>query len=74
MATNQVNPGAHFEIIVGGTPRSYRDDLDIAVEAAKYLKSKNPTVDVSVRDIRNNVVTPVQRMSELPSSPNGKRN
>jgi hypothetical protein len=74
MTANQVNPGANFEIIVDGKPRSYRDDLDIAVEAAKYLKSKNPTVQVAVRDIRNNVVTPVQWMSELPSSPNGKRN
>ena len=25
MATNQVNPGANFEIIVGGTPKFLRD-------------------------------------------------
>jgi hypothetical protein len=42
MATNKINPGANFEIIVDGKPRSYRDNLDIAVEAAKHLKSKNP--------------------------------
>jgi hypothetical protein len=41
MATNKVNPGANFEIIVDGKPRSYRDNLDIAVEAAKHLKSKS---------------------------------
>ena len=60
MTVSQVNPGANFEITVDGKPRSYRDDLQIAVEAAKYLKVKNPNVEITIRDIRNNVVTPVQ--------------
>jgi hypothetical protein len=60
MSTNQVNPGANFEIIVDGVPRSYRDDPLIAIEAAKYLKSKNPMVEVAVRNIRTGETTPVQ--------------
>jgi hypothetical protein len=60
MSTNQVNPGANFEIVVNGKPRTNRDDQNIAVEAAQYLKSKNPNVEVAVRDIRTGEVTPIQ--------------
>jgi len=67
------SPGANFEITVDGKSRTYRDDLTIAIEAAKYLKSKNPNVEVAIRDIRTNVVTPIQWISELPSSPDGRR-
>jgi hypothetical protein len=34
--------GAQFEIRIDGTPRSYRDRKDYAMEAAEFLKSKNP--------------------------------
>jgi hypothetical protein len=34
--------GAQFEIRIDGTPRSYRDRKDYAMEAARLLKSKNP--------------------------------
>ena len=34
--------GAQFEIRIDGTPRSYRDRKDYAMEAARFLKSKNP--------------------------------
>ena len=33
--------GAQFEIRIGGTPRTYRDRKDYAMEAARFTKSKN---------------------------------
>jgi hypothetical protein len=44
------NIGANWEIVVDGKPRSYRDDLEIAREAARYLKSRNPKSEVAVRN------------------------
>ena len=32
--------GAQFEIRIDGTPRTYRDRKDFAMEAARFLKSK----------------------------------
>ncbi len=49
--------GAQFEIIVSGKPRSYRDDPVIAIEAAKYLKERQPTHEVSVRSLQDGSVT-----------------
>ena len=40
-----------WEITVDGNPRSCRDERAIAIEAAQYLKSKNPNVPVTVRDL-----------------------
>ena len=34
--------GAQFEIRIDGTPRTYRDRKDYAMEAARLIKSKNP--------------------------------
>jgi hypothetical protein len=34
--------GAKFEIRIDGTPRSYRDRKDFAMEAARLIKSKQP--------------------------------
>jgi hypothetical protein len=60
MATTGVNVGANWEITVDGKPRSYRDDPQVAVEAANYLKIKNPKSEVCVRDLRSNAVTVAQ--------------
>jgi hypothetical protein len=46
----KLNTGATWEIVIDGKPRSYRDEMDTALEAARYLKSKNPVSDVSVRN------------------------
>jgi hypothetical protein len=43
--------GARYQIIVDGTPRSYRDDKAIAIEAGLYLKEQRPTSGVIIRDI-----------------------
>jgi hypothetical protein len=34
--------GAQFEIRIDGTPRTYRDRKDYALEAARIIKSNNP--------------------------------
>ena len=51
--------GAHYEIMVDGKPRSYRDAADIAIQAAKYLKERHPMSDVLVRDMRDNSATAI---------------
>jgi len=40
--------GAEFEIL-DGTPRTYRDRKDFAMEAARFIKSKNPHSLVEVK-------------------------
>ena len=45
-----LNAGANWEIVVDGKPRSYRDDLEVARAAARYLKSKNPKSEVAIRN------------------------
>jgi hypothetical protein len=47
---------AHYAIIVDDKPLSYRDDKEIAIEAAKYLKERRPQEQVSVRDLRDDKV------------------
>ena len=42
---------ARYEITVDGKPRSNRDTKTIAIQASEYLKSKNPNVEVTVRDL-----------------------
>jgi hypothetical protein len=44
------NIGANWEIVVDGKPRSYRDDLEIAREAARYLRARNSKAEVAVRN------------------------
>jgi hypothetical protein len=52
-------PGAQFEILVDGTPRSYRDRKDIAIASAEFLKHRNPHSEVKVRDMQSGEVIPV---------------
>ena len=54
------NVGAHYEITVGNVPRTYRDRLDCATEAAVLLKWNNPHSEVAVRDLRTNERTVIQ--------------
>ena len=44
---------------IDGTPRSYRDRKDYAMEAARLIKSKNPHSMVEVKDIQSGDVTAV---------------
>ena len=51
--------GAQFEIRIDGMPRSYRDRKDYAMEAASFLKSRNPHSVVEVKDLKCGEVTAV---------------
>ena len=51
--------GAEYEIRIDGTPRSYRDRKDYAMEAARLIKSKNPHSMVEVKDLKSGDVTAV---------------
>ena len=51
--------GAQFEIRIDGTPRSYRERKDYAMEVARLLKSKNPHSMVEVKDLQSGDVTAV---------------
>ena len=51
--------GAQLEIRIDGTPRSYRDRKDYAMEAARLIKSKNPRSTVEVKDLQSGDVTAV---------------
>jgi hypothetical protein len=52
--------GANWEIAVDGKPRSYRVDKQIAPDSARYLKSKNPNTDVTVRDLTTGETTVIE--------------
>lgn len=45
------NTGARYEIAVDGRAVSYRDVKATAIEAATYLKTKSPHVEITVRDV-----------------------
>jgi hypothetical protein len=49
--TNENYQGAHYELNVDGKPRSYRDTKEVALEAAKYLKDRQPRSEVIVRNL-----------------------
>jgi len=51
--------GAQFEIRIDGTPRTYRDRKDYAMEAARLIKSKYPHSVVEVKDLRSGDITAV---------------
>jgi hypothetical protein len=52
--------GARYEIAVDGTPRSHRDRKDMAIEAARHLKTKQPHSEITVRDLETGEVTAVK--------------
>jgi hypothetical protein len=51
--------GAQFEIRIDGTPRSYRDRRDMALQAAEFLKRNNPISLVELKDLKTGVVIAV---------------
>ena len=44
--------GAQFEISIDGVPRTYRDRQDIALQTARFLKSRNPYSVVKMRHLQ----------------------
>jgi hypothetical protein len=58
------NTGARWEITVDGKPRTYDHSKQLAIEAAQYLKLKNPNADVTVRDLEGieaTIIIPAQQ-------------
>jgi hypothetical protein len=55
--------GARWEITVDGKPRTYDCSKELAILAGRYLKAKNPNVEVTVRDLQGadeTMVVPAQ--------------
>jgi hypothetical protein len=50
-------PGAQFEILADGKPRSYRDTKSGAMDAATFLKSRQPHSEVAVKDLQSGALT-----------------
>jgi hypothetical protein len=48
----KANQGARYEISIDGVPRTHRDQKDIALESAKFLKSRNPNSVVKLKDLQ----------------------
>ena len=58
------NQGAQYEISVDGVPRTYRDRQDIALQTARFLKSRNPHSVVKLKDLKSGEETVVAFTSE----------
>jgi hypothetical protein len=56
--------GAQFEISIDGTPRTYRDDKAMAIEAAELLKRKHPHSAVTVENVQTGEKTAVEYKPE----------
>ena len=57
--TVKANQGAQYEISVDGVPRTYRDRQDIALQTARFLKSRNPHSVVKLKDLQTGEETVV---------------
>ena len=55
----KANQGAQYEISIDGVPRSYRDRQDIALQTARFLKSRNPHSVVKLKDLQSGEETEV---------------
>ena len=53
-------PSAQFEVSIDGTPRTYRDDKAMAIEAAELLKRKHPHSAVTVENLQTGETTTVE--------------
>ena len=52
MGTTRVNAGAQYQISVDGVRRTYRDRQDIALQTARFLKSRYPNSTVTLKDLK----------------------
>jgi hypothetical protein len=60
----RANTGGQYEISIDGVPRTYRDRQDIALQAARLLKSRNPHSVVKLKDLETSEETVVAFKSE----------
>lgn len=52
-------PPVNYAILVDGKTLSWRDDRAIAMEAARYVRSRKPNAQVAVQDLVTGEITPV---------------
>jgi hypothetical protein len=50
-STEWRSPGARYELRIDGTPRTLRDDKDIAIKAAHFPMTHNPGAKITVTDL-----------------------
>lgn len=50
--------GAHFEIRIDGVVRTHRDERNTAIEAARFLKKRQPGAKVLITDLRDDSAVP----------------
>ena len=43
---------AQYQISVDGVPRKYHDRQDVALQTARFLKSRNPNSTVRLKDLQ----------------------
>jgi hypothetical protein len=55
----KTNPWRAYEISIDGIPRTYRDREDIALQTARFLKSRNPQSVVKLKDLQTGQETVV---------------
>ena len=55
----KANQGAQYEISIDWVPRTYRDRQDIALQTARFLKSRNPHSVVKLKDLQTGEETVV---------------
>jgi len=55
--------GARYEIAIDGTTRTYRDQEELAHEAAVYLKKLTPNSEITLRDLQTGTVTVIKQPS-----------
>jgi hypothetical protein len=48
----RVNHGAQYQISIDSVPRTYRDRQDIALQTARFLKSRHPNSTVTLKDLQ----------------------
>ena len=46
------NTGAQYEISIDGVPRSYRDRKELALQGARFLKSRNPNSVIKLKELK----------------------
>jgi hypothetical protein len=63
------NTGAQYEISIDGLPRSYRDRKELALQGARFLKSRNPNSVVKLKDLQTGeeIVVAFKGGSERPA-------
>jgi hypothetical protein len=57
--------GTQFEVSIDGTPRTYRDDKAMAIEAAELLKRKHPNSAVLVQNLQTGETITVEYKPDM---------